>query len=730
MKKGLISIIIPTFNRKDLLGQCLESVFSQDYKNIEVILVDDNSNDSTVQFIAKKYPSVKIIMNRENYGPSFARNQGVFHSNGEYVLFLDSDTQLINKEMFSRMVEIMFEDETIGSLGGEAIVDEQKKITGLVQFRKEGSRPIYHVEDPSSLIQCDYLPTSNCLVKRSLLNMLGGFDPYYFYQAEDLDLGFRLKKKGYQILSSPQVVALHKYSAIATSDMTYAVFRGKMRFYLKNQGIIFLIVYPLVELKLFVLNRLKRRDKIRMSRNSFEETERIPQNNKMLMMLNGFLRACAWNLLHLLKTISARNINFLNPDAARRYKSYVENKKGSSRLLSRSFAENIKRKSKSIIPHAPSKLSYAIISILNKARVSRVGRFQTPKNIYLFITYACNARCHHCFYWRKLNTRDRILDVEKVERIVSSLKNDCSFVLTGGEPFLREDIHQVCRILSASFKCNSVSIPTNGLLPSLIHARCRSILTDCPEIRSLNVLVSIDGLKKTHEEIRGVPGGFEKALETLVLLINLEKEYTNFSVRVTTTISKFNYKEIMELINYIQPFQVIHDFNLARAPSSCIFGLSPSLINIDFEPKEELDKDLTVQDLRDLFSRIKKLNALSIYPFWDDDLQLYMKYALELMDKKEKIFECYAGKLSCIIYPNGDVSLCEMTKPFGNLRETDFDFGKLWNSESADKMRQKIKNCSCTHICNLITNMSLDSRTLFEKFVVLPKENVSAIGCC
>jgi glycosyltransferase involved in cell wall biosynthesis len=99
--KRLISVIIPTYNASLYVSQCLETVYAQSYTNLEVIVVDDGSEDDTVQII-KRYP-VKLIQ-QENQGAAAARNAGIHAATGEYIHFMDVD-DLINLEFYERMLE-------------------------------------------------------------------------------------------------------------------------------------------------------------------------------------------------------------------------------------------------------------------------------------------------------------------------------------------------------------------------------------------------------------------------------------------------------------------------------------------------------------------------------------------------------------------------------------------------------------------------------------------------
>ena len=90
------------------------------------------------------------------------------------------------------------------------------------------------------------------------------------------------------------------------------------------------------------------------------------------------------------------------------------------------------------------------------------------------------------------------------------------------------------------------------------------------------------------------------------------------------------------------------------------------------------------------------------------------EYLLEIIEKRKRIVPCLAGKVDGVIYPSGDVALCEYTKPFGNLRDFSLNFQRLWNSSKANERRKQITQCVCTHPCNLVNSMRYDFNTLVK----------------
>lgn len=92
----LISVILPTYNRKNTIKRAIDSVLNQTYKNIELIIVDDASSDGTLEFVSRQYGEderITYIINEENLGPSGARNVGVANAKGSWIAFQDSDDE-------------------------------------------------------------------------------------------------------------------------------------------------------------------------------------------------------------------------------------------------------------------------------------------------------------------------------------------------------------------------------------------------------------------------------------------------------------------------------------------------------------------------------------------------------------------------------------------------------------------------------------------------------------
>ena len=132
MMQELVSVIIPSFNRRHDLCRCIDSVLKQTLVATEVIVVDDCSEDDSREFLRHNYPDVRLIPCNCRFGPSHLRNLGLRKANGTFILFLDSDVVLPKQDIVRQMIESLSLDKNIGEIGGEIPV--------YLNIRDEGKR--------------------------------------------------------------------------------------------------------------------------------------------------------------------------------------------------------------------------------------------------------------------------------------------------------------------------------------------------------------------------------------------------------------------------------------------------------------------------------------------------------------------------------------------------------------------------------------------------------------
>lgn len=229
-----LSIVIVSYNVKELLDKCLSSVQKSSGKiDCEIFVVDNNSQDGTQDLIKKKYPKVKLIANRENVGFSKANNQALKIAVGEYVLILNPDTELF-PDTLNKMISFM--DNSDGKVGVSTCKVELPNGQLDKDCRRSfptPSRAFFHFTHISKLfknskifnsyyigyvsdekeIEVDACVGAFMLIRNSVLKEVGLFDESFFFYGEDLDLCYRIKEKGYKIIYTPITKIIHHKGA-------------------------------------------------------------------------------------------------------------------------------------------------------------------------------------------------------------------------------------------------------------------------------------------------------------------------------------------------------------------------------------------------------------------------------------------------------------------------------------------------------------------------------------
>jgi len=240
-----ISVIIVNYNVKYFLEVCLHSVLrATNGFDAEVIVVDNNSTDGSMQMVAEKFPTVIRIENKDNAGFGRANNQGVAIAKGEYILFLNPDT-VMPEDFFTKTIGYMDAHPEAGSIGpklldgkGQFAPDGKKSFPSLsvAIFKTTGINKVFskspyfnkyyavHIgEDETAAV--DVLSGCCMLVRTNVLPKIGGaFDEDYFMYCEDVDLSYRIQKAGYQNIYFPEATLIH-YKGESTRKATLSYVR-------------------------------------------------------------------------------------------------------------------------------------------------------------------------------------------------------------------------------------------------------------------------------------------------------------------------------------------------------------------------------------------------------------------------------------------------------------------------------------------------------------------------
>jgi GT2 family glycosyltransferase len=212
-----ISIIIVNLNGKDYLEVCLDSIKKLSYPQdrVEIIVVDNGSTDSSVDFINLNYPEIKVVKNSINMGFAYSNNQGVKVSKGEYVAFLNNDTR-VDEDWLTELLRPIYGSKEIVCSGSKVLSMDGKTIDfggSMINFEGKGFQIDYGAPvEKAKYNDYTFLPFVNggaMLVNSEAFLGSGGFDEDFFAYYEDVDFGWRLWVLGYKVIFAPKSIVYH-----------------------------------------------------------------------------------------------------------------------------------------------------------------------------------------------------------------------------------------------------------------------------------------------------------------------------------------------------------------------------------------------------------------------------------------------------------------------------------------------------------------------------------------
>lgn len=250
MKDGITaSVIVLGFNGVNFIERCLSSVLDQDCPDItyEVIYADNNSSDGSVDFVAHKFPLVKIIKFEQNLGFSEGNNQAADSARGRYLLFLNQDT-IVHRRWLAEMIKTLTTDNNVKAghaVGCPLNSGEVERIAPVNRgYISEITR--YGTVEPSEIsLHTEPIPTlhlggGSMILNRDVIPELGYiFDRNFFAYCEDLDLGLRINGLGHQVVFIPKAICYHHREGRAelskrTIRRTTMATRNRFLVYMKN----------------------------------------------------------------------------------------------------------------------------------------------------------------------------------------------------------------------------------------------------------------------------------------------------------------------------------------------------------------------------------------------------------------------------------------------------------------------------------------------------------------
>ena len=280
----------------------------------------------------------------------------------------------------------------------------------------------------------------------------------------------------------------------------------------------------------------------------------------------------------------------------------------------------------------------------------------------VIVTYRCNARCTMCNRYKAPSKPDEEISIETIKKLPKMYFTN----ITGGEPFIREDLADIVRELYK--KSDRIVISTNGFFTD-------RIIKLCEEFPNIGIRISIEGLEQTNNEIRGLNDGFNKGYSTLKKLVEMKHPDVGFGM----TVQDKNAKDLVALYDLSNEMGM--EFATASLHNSFYFVEAKNIIH---------DRPMVAQEFENL---INKLLASKSPKKW---FRAYFNHGLiNYIYGQKRLLPCDMAFDTFFIDPYGDVMPCNGTKcknVMGNLNEQSWE--ELWNSEKAENVRNVVRHCS------------------------------------
>ena len=279
----------------------------------------------------------------------------------------------------------------------------------------------------------------------------------------------------------------------------------------------------------------------------------------------------------------------------------------------------------------------------------------------VIVTYRCNARCTMCSRYKAPSRPDEELSIETIKKLPKMYFTN----ITGGEPFIRQDLKDIVRELYK--KSDRIVISTNGFFTD-------RIIDLCEEFPEVGIRISIEGLQQTNDEIRGLEDGYKRGYETLKKLVELKHPDVGFGM----TVQDRNANDLVPLYKISDELGM--EFATASLHNSFYFVESKNVIH---------DRPMVAKNFEELVNDLLKSNSPKKW------FRAYFNHGLiNYISGQPRLLPCDMAFDTFFIDPYGDVMPCNGTKDkevMGNLNKQSWD--ELWNSEQAEAVRAKVRHC-------------------------------------
>lgn len=241
----MISVVIPSFNRKSCIQALLRDVYVQVGANFEVIIVDDLSTDGTVEMVKKEFPQVKLLVNEANAGPCVTRNRGIQLAVGDLIVGLDSDVTLPDRHLFAKVLEAFARRPNASGFAFRILSADERSDDSPRWWH-----PISIQDGYNRSFETDYFSGTAYAFRRDVMIKAGLYPERLFMHYEEVELAFRILDGGGSIFYQPELQVVHHANPVSRRSEIQVFYKPR------NQVLLALSCLPLWQVILFLTPRI------------------------------------------------------------------------------------------------------------------------------------------------------------------------------------------------------------------------------------------------------------------------------------------------------------------------------------------------------------------------------------------------------------------------------------------------------------------------------------------
>lgn len=346
-------------------------------------------------------------------------------------------------------------------------------------------------------------------------------------------------------------------------------------------------------------------------------------------------------------------------------------------------------------------------NIIKSALLPITQKFYLPQQLIFFVTSRCNARCDFCLYGEQVNnpvSRQDELTLSEITKLSKKYGKLFYLGISGGEPFIRTDLDQICQSFIDFCDVSVIDIPSNFYFTENLIDTTEKIVSRNPGV-NLDLQLSLDHIGQKHDKSRNVKGLFDKAINTFLLLEQLRKKFKNLRLKINIVYLNENKKDLdfitEEINNMVNPDRIQITYPHTLLKGSISDSEHTNQVEHYIKKAEEIDSKYSKNELNDIYSL--GLRALK---------KTYHQMLKEAVNgKKNTGSYCGAGKNIIVLNEKGDVFPCEplWDQRIGNIRDSDYDIKKIVYGNNYKKFTKDFlgyNKCNCTYSCAINSGIS------------------------